>query len=175
MSEPSSSQSNSPIDQHFNAISDYLDNYVYLPILKSSTGQFEFSLTSFAHLTKVSNKLKTVKVICAVLSFFCALTSVKYFFQGHIKSILYLAGTVDLFLISYNAFDRNYARILGQKTLSSPVELSSSIISMISSNLSGVKDEKSKVSTMVNDINWNYLLTGTITEFLISKVRILTL
>lgn len=150
-------------------ISRHLDQKIFLPTYKSRSGQLEFSLSSIASLAKVSKKLQSIKVYCAILSVFFFLSALRYLLQGKLKGLIFLAMSFDFLLISYNSYDRNYASIVTRKTLNSTRELGASVVSLLSKSV-GVVNENSKIDQLINEINWNYLLTGTISEFILAKV-----
>jgi hypothetical protein len=148
----------------------FLDENVFLPLYKSRTGQFQFSLSSLAPLTKVSKKLFNIKVYCSILTIFFALSSIRFFLGGKIQSILYLLIAFDFFSISYNSYDRAYFDIVTKKTLNDPKEMSASVMSLLSNTIGVVTDKSDKLNSIVSEVNWSYLLSGTITETLISMV-----
>lgn len=102
-----------PHDETVLSISSALDQYIFAGLYKRSANRLEFSLSSLAHMAKVTKKLRPIKVYSFAVGVCCCLAFLRFFNSNPIKGLVYIAVSFDAFRISYNSYDRAYTSIAG--------------------------------------------------------------
>jgi hypothetical protein len=112
----SSSNVTTPHDEAILNIGSALDDYIYAGLYRRSANQLEFSLSSMAHIAKVTKKLRPIKVYSFFIGMLCVLAFVRVFSSNQFKGLIYVLIACDAFHISYNCYERTYASIAGAVT-----------------------------------------------------------
>lgn len=103
-----------PHDETIARIGSALDEYIFAGMYKRSANKLEFSLSSLAHMAKVTEKLVPIKVYSFACGILCAFAFLRVFNSNPLKGVLYVLAAYDAFRISYNAYDRTYISIAGK-------------------------------------------------------------
>ena len=105
---------NTPHDDTISKIGGILDQYLFAGLYKRGANQLEFSLSSLAHMAKVTKKLEPIKVYSFGIGIVCCLAFLRVFSSNQMKGLVYILVSFDAFRISYNSYDRSYASIAGK-------------------------------------------------------------
>jgi hypothetical protein len=122
---------------------------------EKQAGQVEMSLSGIANLTKLTKKLTNIKVGSAALGIFLGIYSLRLFAASDLRSIFYAVAAIDLFRVSYNSFGRMYISIVAKQATTR--QIGETVMSLFS----GKSKNDSLLREITEEINWKYLVTGT--------------
>lgn len=167
-------------DEMLDSVSSFLDENIYEPYhqgTKSSNymGIAEV-LSKYKSSATIMPYLKKLKVVSAAISLFGVVFAIKNMTQGRVPQALLLgAVSFDLLHISYNCYDKRYCSLYINMIGGDMSKVGDTIYKFVKSAIGITDNSQDPLIKLYTEIQWNLVLTDTISKALLSKVALVAI
>ena len=165
------------VEEMLDSVSSFLDENIYEPYHQGNKSSNYMGiaevLSKYKSSATIMPYLKKLKVVSASISLFGVALAIRNMTKGRVPQALLLgAASFDLLHISYNCYDKRYCSLYINMIGGDMSKVGDTIYKFVKSAIGITDNSQDPLIKLYTEIQWNLVLTGTITNILLSKVTL---